>query len=202
MSSEATSLYFSCNSKCVFQHLYNKWVLHSPNGCVITHTTYSLLLLQSGSSAEATRHVDTEVAQTVLTLRGDTPPTYTKSTSWRFIMCSNICLLGSARTAGLEEEESTEISLNQKSDAEVITIVGESNNSVQNLCDGGTTQWGFNNSTVSDRSQAFDGALCHGSSLISLKEEKICRAQLMQRLKPEHQRRKSTELWNKCVLHW
>lgn len=28
----------------------------------------------------------------------------------------------------------------------VITIVGKSNNSVLNLCDGGTTQWGFNNS--------------------------------------------------------
>lgn len=38
------------------------------------------------------------------TLRGDSPPTYTKSTSCRFIMCSNICLLGSALTAGLERE--------------------------------------------------------------------------------------------------
>lgn len=39
----------------------------------------------------------------VLTLRGDSPPTYTKSTSCRFNMCSNICLLGRARTAGLKE---------------------------------------------------------------------------------------------------
>lgn len=39
------------------------------------------------------------------TLSGDSPPKYTKSTSCLFIIWSNICLLGSARTAGLKRTE-------------------------------------------------------------------------------------------------
>lgn len=123
MSSDATSLYFSCERKknepdsfCPFprqkKRQHRALVVRS-----IARRTASLSWRQqftlsfstvAGSAAAAREALISVYAggknlKVVLTLRGDSPPTYTNSTLCRFSMCSNICLLGRARTAGLGE---------------------------------------------------------------------------------------------------
>lgn len=121
MSSEAASPYFSCNDKqslSVYTAAFNKALSNSCEGraqegmkqsrcnlvgCYSSGSRQRLPLRGSAEAGDETAgRTRVWVTETPLTLRGDSPPTYTKSTSCRFNMCSNICLLGRARTAGLE----------------------------------------------------------------------------------------------------
>lgn len=86
------------------------------------------------------------VTQAVFTLRGDSPPTYTKRTSCRFITCSNICLLGRARTAGLKITKPTKnLFFNERFNPNLNRTWIKCEASKHYFCADGATQWRLNN---------------------------------------------------------